>query len=330
MESVRAVLTYLGLAVALAGLVAACDVDDPWREPVDYCDEAGGTRMVGGDWILSGQGRRVGCNDDFYDASSFRFEARGFRVAQDGRSLKLEAWPRLPGTFFTLTRGTVRGLCVHFETHEGSDGGPDVRMTFDGTVTPEGDVVGDFKGSGPPGCVSEGSFRLRVVCCAGTGPDAPTPDVVLYDPDAGSTEDVPTPPPDIAIVPDVPVAPDGPAPDAPVEDVAAPDDVAPGEVSADDTTGDDGGDGGDGAADDAAVTPDGDEPEPPSDTGATPPPADTGGGGGGAGGGDDTGGMFCSVGSRPAAGAWAALLLLLAGLAWPRALRRRARSGAAD
>lgn len=318
------VAVALGAGMGLFG--GACDIDEEPVEPADNCDLAGGTRVVGGDWLLTGRGRRVGCEDGRYNTGSFSFEAQGFRVGQDGSTLQLDARPQpsVPGAYFTFTRGQVRGICVEFRTQEGSAEGPDLTMEFDGTLTPEGEIVGTFEGSGPPGCISEGTFRIEII--GWTGPP-PLQDVVQPPgEDAGPTD----------VTPDVPqsggadVAPDTTAPVDVAADLAAGDAAAVSDVLgdlADAAVADDVA----AAPTDAAVAADGvgsaDSVSGPdgagTDAAATPSVDAAGSGGGNGGSGTDSAGGFCSAAPAPAAAPPLLLALaVLVGLL--QLLRRRA------
>lgn len=165
----------LALSLLLVGAAAGCGVLDEYTggDNYDPCRSDLGTAMVGGTWVISGEGERFDCEDPGLDVERFDLRSAPLVVAQDGRHLSLTPPVLPPGVTFDLVDGRVTGTCVDFRTVERDPTGT-VTFEFTGSFS-GGAVVGTFEGSGPDGCRTAGDFRIEVECCAGRGPDNPIP-----------------------------------------------------------------------------------------------------------------------------------------------------------
>jgi hypothetical protein len=135
------------------------------------CDEARRERCASepdeanldGTWVIEGEGERDGCNEGIYNGD-FTFAVKDpLQVRQTPASqideLSMAEPVEVSGGSFSLT-GTVDGSCVDFTTTEIQEA-LTLAFSFIGDV--DGTLIeGDFTGTGPEGCESEGEFAVTV------------------------------------------------------------------------------------------------------------------------------------------------------------------------
>ena len=172
----------LGMGCALS--LAACQPDDT-LEPVLSCDLENTGRVLDGEWSLTGQGRREGCEDRRLEGDltlenprpiavrarpeatmgpltgpEVDFDADAFvvRIQRADYVLSLEGGE---DGVLELQGGAV-GSCVSFSLVEELDRGDELRYRFDGYITGTHTVSGDFWGERPEDCEVTGTFDLQV------------------------------------------------------------------------------------------------------------------------------------------------------------------------
>jgi hypothetical protein len=153
----------------LAGLAAfqlisaGCELLDDLEKPDlrgDSCSSATALATASGTWQLQGFGKRDSCSDDLFDTDSLRLEAVPIVVTQVDDVLTLGQPLSVPaGVSFDVVFEQVRGSCVDFVTTETS-GNTQIRYDFEGTVGSDGKIRGEFTGTGPGSCKSEGTFVI--------------------------------------------------------------------------------------------------------------------------------------------------------------------------
>jgi hypothetical protein len=161
----RALIVAFSLG-SLLGLLAAPGCGDmegssPDVFEYDPCDEAMGTRIVRGDWRLTGRGTRRACEDPLLNGS-FEFIPLSLTVAQDGEALRLAPPVVIPDGEFELRQGRVRGSCIDFQLVEIDATGGITEYTFTGNVLTSGRIVGEFAGTGPGACQTTGHFAVSL------------------------------------------------------------------------------------------------------------------------------------------------------------------------
>lgn len=157
-----------GIASALAlaaALVWGCgdSAAPPPAVPSGDCRDAEVNAAVGGDWTISGSGRREGCDDPARDGE-FRLQAvRPLEVSQDpdpeepsADRLSSRAGAGEEGEF--ALAGRVAGNCVDFDVSREIDG-ESFTMRFRGELAGSR-LVGGFAGTAPGGCRTEGELQI--------------------------------------------------------------------------------------------------------------------------------------------------------------------------
>jgi hypothetical protein len=174
--------------LALCGLAAAtgCNGDDEDEVPLHTrCDlNHAGDELVG-EWTLTATGHRRRCQDLDYEGELVIETAMPIEVASEPQAdegaasdptpdaiadafvrrveraeFVLSLGPGAPSTL-ELAGGTV-GSCVSFTLTEQLGGDDALVYEFDGAITDDDFVEGDFTGEGPEGCDVDGTFELLV------------------------------------------------------------------------------------------------------------------------------------------------------------------------
>ncbi len=178
----RTLLTLLG--IGCAATLAACLGDDT-AEPELTCDLANTGRVLDGEWHITGQGRREGCEDRRLEGDltlenprpievrarpeatlgpatgpevEYAADAFVVRIQRADYVLELEGGE---GGVVELQGGAV-GSCVSFSLDEELGRGDRLTYRFDGYITGSRTVSGDFWGEGPESCEVTGTFELEV------------------------------------------------------------------------------------------------------------------------------------------------------------------------
>ncbi len=165
-------LVAMSGALALAGLaLAACAPANDGFPP--GCHEEPGNANLAGTWVLTGEGTRKSCSATDLDGGFDLRSGMPLDVRQspgpDGTDLLALETPLTPdgGTFGFS--GVVEDACVAFTITETS--GPET-LTLDCVGTARAAAVsGTFRGSGPSGCVTSGTFELGVTLRDDCSPD---------------------------------------------------------------------------------------------------------------------------------------------------------------
>jgi hypothetical protein len=175
-------LAVIGLGCAAS--LAACMGDDT-GEPALTCDLANTGRALEGDWSLTGRGRREGCSDRRLEGDLTLENPRAFGVRArpeptqgpaTGPEVDFEADAfvvRIQRADYVLEleggddgvlglQGGAVGSCVSFSLSEELEDGDRLRYRFDGYITDNHTVSGDFWGEGPESCEVTGTFQLEV------------------------------------------------------------------------------------------------------------------------------------------------------------------------
>ncbi len=148
-------LTLAIVALAFAGCVPIEGFDDL----IEDCQVSEGTAQLAGTWKITGQGSRTGCLDERFNAEKLIINSKGLSISQQGNLLTLSS----PLDNFTLSDGNVTGTCVNFNTVElADDPAFNLLFSWDGNVRDDGVITGSFRGEGPSGCESTGTFSITV------------------------------------------------------------------------------------------------------------------------------------------------------------------------
>ena len=130
------------------------------------CSEEPSNVDLQGSWVLSGNGTRTDCVDPVHSGEVIIDTGIPMTVTQqeDSNNPGADALSlnNANGDFpdsFTMT-GTVDGSCVDFETREITSA---YSLSFQFSGDAVGNLIeGEFTGTGPQGCISTGTFQVRV------------------------------------------------------------------------------------------------------------------------------------------------------------------------
>lgn len=146
--------------VALAYLaLAGCVPLEDYRDYFDPDDPCAGEAMLTGTWEIVGEGNRKDCRQEFLNTDKFELGSVALSLEHDpmAESLTLND-TNLPESF-TFRDGAVDGVCVSFVTEE-VVGSQTIQYRWTGNAISDTTIQGTFKGTGPSGCVSSGSFEM--------------------------------------------------------------------------------------------------------------------------------------------------------------------------
>lgn len=174
-------LTLCALATSIG-----CGSDDEDEAPLHTrCDLSHAGDELAGEWTLTAHGSRRRCQDRDLEGSLTIETSMPIEVVSERQASDASSTTPTPDTIadafvtrveraeyvlslaagapdgLTLAGGTV-GSCVSFRLVEELRGGDALVYAFDGAITEDDFVEGDFSGEGPAGCNVEGSFELLI------------------------------------------------------------------------------------------------------------------------------------------------------------------------
>ena len=154
-------MTKLPLLMLLTLASAGCElIDGLDAGPLDAFMDAGPPADVSGQWVLSGDGRLTGCDDERFNTDMLTLSST-LQIVQEGDTIRLADGVVLVDRF-VFQDGSVRAERVRFTTLEES-GGERIVLHFDGQYDALiHEVRGTFDGEGPSTCASSGSFRVEL------------------------------------------------------------------------------------------------------------------------------------------------------------------------
>lgn len=133
----------------------------PFEDP--RCAARSDDATVGGRWVISGRGHRSECDEGHLNARELTMGSIALHIAQEAATggLELASAPTVADGGFIWIRGAVDRACVSFATLDSGPRGT-ASYDFDGVVTAEGRIDGDWIGTGPGSCESGGTFTVRI------------------------------------------------------------------------------------------------------------------------------------------------------------------------
>lgn len=143
------------------------------------CDLAFSGSDISGDWELEASGTRTACSDRRLRGSLVITSAEPFHVTTD--EVPFDGDASVADTFVNriversefdatgeslpaklMFSGDTEGSCVSFELVERLAKGDELTYRFEGQISGEGFIEGNFTGTGPKDCDTYGSFTVRV------------------------------------------------------------------------------------------------------------------------------------------------------------------------